>query len=54
MPDHTAQQALAMPMIEARDTIAKELIPREFLTLSLVATCLAFWSIVILAVAHLS
>jgi len=53
MSDHTAQQALAMPMIEARGTIAKEPVPREFLTLSLVATCLAFWTVVILAVAHL-
>jgi hypothetical protein len=51
MSDHTAQQALAMPMIEAQ--IAKEPVPREFLTLGLVATCLAFWTVVILAVAHL-
>ena len=53
MSDHTAQQALAMPMIEVQDASAKTLWPREFLTLSLVATCLTFWTVVILAMAHL-
>ncbi len=51
MSDNTAQQALAMPMIEAGRSSA--LWPREFLTLGLVAACLSFWTVVILAIAHL-
>jgi hypothetical protein len=51
MSDHSAQQTLAMPMIEGAR--AAEPLPRQFLTLGLVIVCLAFWTGVILAVAHI-
>jgi hypothetical protein len=51
MSDNTAEQALTMPMIEARDAGMQW--PREFLTLGLVAACLSFWTVVILVIAHL-
>jgi len=49
MSDQMTQQAAAMPMVDAR--AAKW--PREIVTLSLVAFCLSFWSIVILAIARM-
>jgi len=51
MSDNAAQQALAMPMIEAPE--ARTLWPREFLTLGLVVASLSFWTVVILAITHL-
>jgi hypothetical protein len=52
MSDHSAQQALPMPMIEVHSAGAQKLWPREFLTLGLVGTCLSFWAIVILIITH--
>lgn len=53
MSEHTAQQALAMPMIEVHGPDAKKPYPRQFLTLSLVAASLSFWTVVILVIAHI-
>ena len=53
MSDNTAQQTLAVPMIEVHGAGARTAWPREFLTLSLVAACLSFWTVILLVITHL-
>jgi len=53
MSDPITEQALAAPVIDARNVGTQQPYPLPLVALGLVATSLAFWTSVIFAVAHL-